>query len=138
MPGCKLVADIMTRDPVALQEEEDLWTLQEEMHNLALHHVPVLDGKKLVGIVSQNDLLRFTTSALHRDSVHNALDAHDKRGTFVASIMSRDVLTIGPQVPVLDAARLLAGSRFTCLPVIEPDGTLLGVVTEKDVLRALL
>jgi CBS domain-containing protein len=134
----KLVADIMTRDPISLQEEDDLWTLQEEMQNLALQHVPVLDGKKLVGIVSQSDLLRFTTSALHRDSVHNALDVRDKRGTFVASIMSRDLMTIGPGVSVEEAARMLASTRYTCLPVIEADGTLLGVVTEKDVLRALL
>jgi CBS domain-containing membrane protein len=134
----KLVADIMTRDPITLQEEEDLWSLQEEMRNLALHHVPVLDGQRLVGIVSQNDLLRFTTNALHRDSVHTSIDKHDKRSTFVASIMSTAVLTIAPEVPITEAARILVGTHYTCLPVVDAAGNLLGVVTEKDVLRALL
>jgi CBS domain-containing membrane protein len=138
MPNAKVVAAIMTRDPICLQEEDDLWELQEEMRNLALHHVPVLDGKKLVGIVSQRDLLRFTTSAMHRNSLHSALDARDKQSTFVASIMTADVQTIGPDTPVEEAARLLSRSTFTCLPVVASDRTLLGVVTEKDVLRVLL
>lgn len=138
MTKATIVADIMIRNPIALQEEADLWTLHEEMHNFDLHHIPVLDGTKLVGIVSQNDLLRFTTNALHRDSVHSALDARDKHARFVASIMTTDVVTIAPDVPLRQAAQKLANTRVTVLPVIDADGTLVGVVSEKDVLRGLL
>lgn len=138
MATAKVVADIMIRNPIGLQEEADLWTLQEEMHNFDLHHIPVLDGEKLVGIVSQNDLLRFTTNALHHDTVHSALDARDKHARFVASIMTTDVVTIAPDVPLRQAAQKLVNTRVTILPVIEADRTLVGVVSEKDVLRALL
>ena len=138
MAKARVVADIMIRNPIALQEEADLWTLQEEMHNFDLHHIPVLDGKQLVGIVSQNDLLRFTTNALHRDSVHSALDARDKHSRFVASIMTTEVVTIAPGVALREAAQRLVNTRATVLPVVEADGTLVGVVSEKEVLRGLL
>jgi CBS domain-containing protein len=49
--------------------------------------------------------------------------------------MSHPVVTVGPQVRAHDAAALLARHRFTALPVVDPDGDLIGIVTEADVMR---
>ena len=132
-----LVADIMTSNPITLREEDNLWTLQEEMQNLWLRHIPVVDGKKLVGLVTHRDLLRFTVSALHADRLRTNLDAQDKKEGFVADIMTRDVQTVGPNVTIAEAASLISKSRFGCLPVVEADGSLVGIVTENDFVKVL-
>jgi CBS domain-containing protein len=50
--------------------------------------------------------------------------------------MTREVVTIAPGAALDEAARLLLGRRIGCLPVVKPDGTFVGLVTETDLLRA--
>lgn len=83
----RIVADIMTRNPVTLQEEDSLSLLQGEMENFWLRHIPVVDGKKLVGLVTHRDLLKYTVSALHHDRLRANIDAREKQEHFVADIM---------------------------------------------------
>jgi CBS domain-containing protein len=99
-----------------------------------VRHLPVLEDGRVVGIVSQRDLLAASLS--------KALDfeARDRR-TFLRSVdvgevMSREVVTIAPEASLADAAALMLGRRIGCLPVVKPDGTLVGLVTETDLLRA--
>jgi len=132
-----VVADIMTRAPITLNEEDNLWALQEEMHNLGLRHIPVVDGKKFVGLVTHRDLLRLTVSALHPDALRAALDARDKRKAFVAEVMTRDVITVRPETPLKEAVTLLTKGRFGCLPVVDAGGNLAGIVSERDFMKLL-
>ena len=134
----RVVADIMTRDLITLREEDNLALMQEDMQNFGLRHLPVVDGKKFVGLVSHRDLLRFTTSALHRDSLRASIDAHDKRQYFVADVMTREVITVRPDTPIAEAAAHIGAGRFGCLPVVTEDGTLVGIVSESDFVKLLV
>ena len=133
----KTVADIMSPDPITLREEESLADIEDEMQRLGLRHLPVVDGKKLIGLVTHRDILRWSLNRFERDSLHQHLDAERKHSTFVAAIMTRDVATVQPDTPLYDAAMLLLAHMYRCLPVTEEDGTLVGIVTEHDFTRAL-
>lgn len=134
----KLVVDIMSRQLTVLEEWENLLDVSRDMARGQLRHLPVVDGQKLVGLISHRDLLSFTASRLMQTAVDQARDSQLKASTFVATVMTRDVQTVLPSTPVAEAAAILAHSRFGCLPVIEPDGTLVGIVSEHDMVRLLL
>lgn len=134
----RVVADIMTREVVTLNEEDNLADLAAGMQRYALRHLPVVDGRKLVGLVSHRDLLRLTHSALERAPVAAERDRSLKQQTFVASVMTRNVDTVRPETSIADAARVLLAGKFGCLPVVDDAGGLVGIVTEHDLLRELV
>jgi CBS domain-containing protein len=133
----RTVGDIMTANPITLNEEDDLAVLQEEMQNFGLRHIPVVDGKKLVGLVTHSDLLAHTLGKLRESRLLDALDRQEKRATFVADIMTRDVQTARLDTPIGQAAAWMVTGRFGCLPVIDDEGTLLGIVSESDLAKLL-
>ena len=134
----KTVADIMTRNVVVLSEEDNLGLIEAGMERYHFRHIPVVDGDRVVGILSDRDLARLSASPLeHRRD----LGEHDKvvkARTFVAEVMHRDVLTITPDTRILAAARLVLGSKIGALPVVTASGSLVGIVTTHDLLRAAI
>jgi CBS domain-containing protein len=99
-----------------------------------VRHIPVLEGERVVGVVTQRDLLAASLSKAL------AFDPQQRR-TFMRSVdvgevMSREVVTVAPGASLGEAAALLLARRIGCLPVVKPDGTLVGLVTETDLLRA--
>jgi acetoin utilization protein AcuB len=97
-----------------------------------VRHLPVLDGDRLVGILSDRDLKRAMASSatsLETRELNYLLDR-----LRVEEIMTRTVITIGRMFPIEDAARLMAQEKIGALPVTE-EGQLIGLVTETDVLR---
>ncbi len=131
------VSEIMTEDVITLLEEDDLLQIDRGMDQYQLRHLPVVDGKKLVGLITHRDLLRVSTSALQPPNVAAALDEEVKSQTFVRSVMTRDVQTVSPDAPLSEAVRLMVEGRFGCLPVVDADGDLVGIVTEHDMLKLL-
>lgn len=126
----RVVRDIMTAKVVYMLEEENLERIGKGMERFKFRHLPVIDGGKLVGIVSQRDYLRASVSDLDPDFALK--NDNLKRNIFVAEIMTRDVVSVRPDTPLLEAAKLLREHRFGCLPVTEADGSLVGIVTDYD------
>lgn len=120
----------MTAKVVYMLEEENLERIGKGMERFKFRHLPVVDVGKLVGIVSQRDYLRASVSDLDPDFALK--NDNLKRNIFVAEIMTRDVVSVRPDTPLLEAAKLLREHRFGCLPVTEADGSLVGVVTDYD------
>jgi len=133
----KTVSDIMTTELIVLREEDSLTALEPEMRAFGLRHLPVVDGDKLVGMISHRDVLRFAASQLTQD-LHTSVARQKQAETFVAAVMQRDVQTVAPETSVSDAAALMVARRIGCLPVVAPDGKLLGIVTEHDLLSEMV
>ena len=109
-------------------------SLMQENH---VHHVPVVSGKKLIGLVSRVDILRSSFSDLFIKDDR----ASEKQLDSVASIedlMTRDIKTISISSTVRDAAMLLLANDFNSLPIIDNNEELAGIVTSKDVVRYLI
>lgn len=126
----RVVGEIMTRRVLSLLEEENLESVGRGMKRFHFRHLPVIDDGKLVGLVSERDYLRASVSTLDPD--YALKDDNLKRYLFVTEIMTRDVVSVRPETPLLEAARILRERKFGCLPVTEADGTLVGIVTDAD------
>lgn len=126
-----LVEDSMTREVVTIGPE----TTAEEALALSrrkrIRHFPVVEGGRLVGIVSDRDL-RSATPALGDQGRAAAL-----KEIRVSQVMTEDPATACPGDPVESAANVMREKRIGCLPVVE-DGRLVGIITSSDVMEALV
>ena len=130
MTGERLVQDLMTRDVVTLYENEDLLLAENVMRLARIRHLPVVRGDALVGLVTHRDLLRASVSSLA--GMTRLQDASIKRAIAIPEVMQRDVVTVGPRQPARVAARLMLERKLGCLPVVEEDRRLVGILTEAD------
>ncbi|HEY7487151.1 MAG TPA: CBS domain-containing protein [Streptosporangiaceae bacterium] len=127
----------------------DNMPFKEVVRTLADHGVggaPVVDAEdRLVGVVSETDLLRkqedkgvqgTPVGFLHRRLRRNP---HARAGGVTAwQIMSAPAVTVSPETPVVEAARLLSRHKINRLPVVDSDGTLVGIVSRGDLLGVFL
>jgi acetoin utilization protein AcuB len=127
------VQDIMQCNVVTISAEDRLSTVEDIMTLGGVRHMPVVSGGKLVGVVSERDLLRASLSDL------NTAGSDERRaflhGVEIARVMSKPAIVIPEDSPVEAAARVMADEKIGCLPVVAEGGRLAGIVTETDILR---
>jgi CBS domain-containing protein len=130
------VGDVMHTEVVSLGQGDRLDIAEDIMRLGRIRHMPVLDGDRVVGIVSSRDLLAASLSkVLDFDPQHRRAFL---RSVDVSEVMTRDLVTVEPEATLREAADLIVRRKIGCLPVVKPDGTFLGVVTETDLIRAAL
>jgi CBS domain-containing protein len=127
------VRDAMTRKIAVLREEQNLELAETAMKTYHFRHLPVVEGDKLIGLVTERDLLRAAVSSLNE--AHDLLDDNLKRYYFVREIMTTEVVSVRPESLLADAARLLTKNKIDCLPVTQEDGTLVGILTASDLIE---
>ncbi len=130
-----LVEDVMQRDVITVTPETTLPEALRLARGRGVRHLPVMDGPELVGIVSDRDLKRAMASpatSLERHELHYLLEK-----VAMEEIMTRAVITVGPMLPVEEAARVMLKEKVSALPVTE-HGKVVGIVTETDVLDLFL
>jgi len=130
--GDSIVRDIMQRKTVTISADDRLSTVEDIMTLGHVRHMPVVHAGKLVGVVSERDLLRASLSNLTEFGT-------EQRRAFlhvveIKRVMSTPPIVIGPENTVEEAARVMAERQIGCLPVVDAD-TLVGMLTETDVLR---
>lgn len=126
------VRDIMPHKLVTISESDRLSTVEDIMTLGHVRHMPVVHAGKLVGVVSERDLLRASLSNLNEFG-------NEERRAFLQVVEIGRVMSTPPVVTALDtsvedAARVMAERKIGCLPVVDGDH-LLGLITETDVLR---
>jgi CBS domain-containing membrane protein len=128
------VRDHMTAKVFTIPMDKRLLAVDYIMGWAHIRHVPVVDAQgKLVGLLSQRDVLRTTLS----DLASTPVDRRNQLGhVALADVMRREVLTIGPDESVQEAARLMRKHKYGCLPVVEC-GRLAGIITEHDLLAVV-
>lgn len=120
------VCDHMSTHPVTVRQDADYKIALKLMQDYSLHHIPVLDiSDGLVGIVTERDLL---LAAMHY--LQSAIE--------VSEVMHRNVVTATPDMPIAEAANLLADNKIGGLPVVDSVGCVIGVITETDILKAFI
>lgn len=151
------VEDIMTGDVITCSPGDKIVDIVRLMSEKDISGVPVVEGTKVVGIVTEGDIIRLlavpersTTLWLPsplevmleipfkelmqlRDLQKSYTDVGQKP---VMGIMNRDVRTTTPDTDIEDAARIMAKYRINRLPVVK-DGTLVGIITRDDIIHGL-
>ena len=128
------VHNIMSTEIISVNQDDNLRLVDDIMAAGYIRHVPVVEDRRLVGIVSQRELFNARVAStmsigeLEQRSFLHTLRVHD--------VMTTPVMTISPEESVSQAATLIANRGVGCLPVVK-DGVLEGIVTKTDVLRCL-
>jgi CBS domain-containing membrane protein len=130
-----VVADIMTRNVRTLREHDKLSDIAKQMGEYHFRHLPVEEDGKLVGLVSQRDLLRLTGNARERTELAQKLGKKIDEITSVEDLMHKDVRAVTPRTPLLQAAQMLLDTKAGCLPVVDTDHTIIGIITEYDFVK---
>ena len=130
-----LVKNRMKRDPVTVMKDDSFRYALKLIRKEGIRHLPVLDGKKLVGIITDRDLRQAAPSPATTLEVHELNYLLERLKIEV--IMTKKVITVTPQTSLQEAAKLLFAHKIGCLPVVE-NQELVGIITEGDILRAYL
>ncbi|MCC6874567.1 MAG: CBS domain-containing protein [Sandaracinaceae bacterium] len=128
------VRDVMSREVKTLRRNDALDLADQLMKMNRIRHLVVLDDDedRVAGVVSQRDLF---LGALARALGYGSAGAYKVMATLVVKeVMASEPVTIEPDAPLADAARIMLESKIGCLPVVDGD-RLVGIVTESDFVR---
>lgn len=129
-----LVKHLMSSPVVSLFAEQTIPLAEDIMRFKHLRHLPVTDEhRRIVGLVSHRDLLRAQISSL--TGLTNLERRSRQEEVRVSQIMTHDVWTVEPDALASAAGQTLLDHAFGCLPVIDADRVLVGIITERDYLR---
>lgn len=128
---------VMTRHVVTVAMDDDLKRVRELFHVHGFHHLLVLESHKLVGVLSDRDLLRHLSPFVGKPFSERAQDEATLHKR-VHQIMTRRVVTAPRDMPLTAAARLMVDQHVSCLPVVDGHLHPVGIVTWRDLLLALL
>lgn len=125
----------MTARPITVAADDSIWDALTILRSHRIRHLPVLHGKRLVGVFSDRDLRLVLPSSL---AVPEEQERFHAWGTQVkvGDVMTRRVVTVAPETETEKAARLMVRHRIGCLPVLRGQ-TLVGIITTIDLLRAM-
>ena len=131
-----LVGKRMTSNPVTFLPDVPINDALALMRREKVRRVPVVDKKgKLVGVVTHNDLMQASPSPITSLNMWEITYLLSK--VTVQEVMKKDVVTATEDMPLEDAARLIADHQISCLPVLRGE-LLVGIITESDVFKAFL
>lgn len=116
------VSDAMVVEPVGTHQDATLRECSKLMVDNNIGSLLILDGKKIIGIISETDFMRFIVEGLDFNSVK------------VKEVMNKNVITISPNKDIVDAMRLMKQYDIKHLPVVQR-GEIIGILSVKDILK---
>jgi len=132
------VSKSMTTQVITIDPEAGIFEAQERMAAHGIRHLPVVvEGSRLVGIITDRDLRSVLPYSLFKDPGN--LDERAKVETLkVKDVMTRNPKTIGPAHTIQDALLLVQKEKVGAFPVVDENGILTGILSVRDLLRAFI
>lgn len=124
----------MTSHPITVNETNNIEDVAQIFKERNIHHIPVVSGSTLIGMISKTDMERISFVTGNQDekantSIYNALT--------IDQVMTRNVESVQTNNTIKETAELLARGSYHALPVLEQEN-LKGIVTSTDVINYLL
>jgi len=127
------ITTIMTKHPITVGQDESLGKVDEIFNNNKIHHLPVVEGSKLLGIISKSDLLFFKRGYSKNNSELEDLWLNIHK---VSDIMTSGVATLDINSKINVALEIFNENLFHAIPILE-DGHLVGIVTTFDIIKQI-
>ncbi len=119
------VHEWMIRNPVTVSKDQDIRDCVDLMKDFSIRHLPVVENKKLVGLVTESDLRKVSSaSSMEHMTVEN--------------VMIPQPITVSPDTDIEDAAKLIYFNKIGGLPVVDDDQELIGIITVMDLLEVFI
>ncbi len=130
------VSTIMTKNVIKLNTSDDLTKAESLFKKHHIRHIPVVNGNKILGMLSYTDLLRISfADAVDEDD--KVVDTTVYNMFTVEQVMAKNLVKVSPDSTIKDTAEILAKKEFHALPVCEGD-LLVGIVTTTDLIKYLI
>jgi len=129
------VKNIMRTGIVTVEMDDSLGMIKEIFDNASFHHLLVVESNRLVGVISDRDLLKSlspgvgTASETTRDAVTLNKKAHQ--------IMSRHLITLNPNAEIYEAINVFNNQGISCIPIINEENKPVGIISWRDILKHL-
>lgn len=147
----KSVAEVMTREPITIGEKAPLREAIKILAETRISGLPVVDDAgKLTGIISETDLMWqeagvtppayfmiFDSVIYLTNPVDFQRDLHKALGQTVGEVMSKKPITISPDKPLKEAAKLMRDRKIHRLPVLDDSEEIVGILTLSDIIREM-
>jgi CBS domain-containing protein len=127
-----VVTQIMMGSPVTLGPEDTLDLANDVISLGRIRHIPVVDAGRLVGLLSERDLMGAAAS--HVFGLKQKSKSALLKSVLIRDVMKKRVVTVAPETSIKDAAHLMADKKIGCVPVVR-GGAIVGLVTTTDILR---
>jgi len=129
------IRSILTTDVVTTHVRNKLSDVRKVFATHGFHHLPVVSGKKLIGLISASDILGITVEGIPSDE--RSMDAYLDHQFTIEGIMKDDLATLSQKSTIADAAEAMSDGTFHAIPVVDDEGNLEGLVTSTDLIRHL-
>lgn len=113
----------MNREVITVKPDDSLSRVKEIFFSRRIHHLPVVEGRKLVGMISYNDLVK----------VGRNFDEYDR--IQVREVMTTKIAALEPEDKIGAAAQVFLENLFHGLPIVNGQKEVVGIVTTHDILR---
>ena len=129
------ILKIMSTNVIAVHQGQKLSDVRHIICESNIHHVPVVDGKKLVGLISFTDLMKLNIVINGADE--RTIDSIVDQQFTIQDVMTTKLTTLKNTDTVRQASKILAESNFHSLPVIDEQKQIIGIVTMTDLIKYL-
>jgi len=129
------LAEIAHRPVVTIDMDSTIEKVRDVFEKERFHHLVVVDDGMIVGVISDRDLLRHLSPFVGTRWAERRQDTQTLKRK-VHQIMHRDVTTAHPEMSADEAAQVMLSQDISCLPIVDDAGTLTGIITVHDLLRA--
>jgi len=130
--------DVMINKVYTINIDEPFSRVWDIFRSLGVRHLPVVDDNGILqGIVTQRDLYRIVSPhrTMEGELVYDKMDL-DKH--ILKYVMTKEVVTLSPDDTLRAALELMINSRYGCIPVVDENKYLAGIITQIDVLKMVL
>ena len=128
------VSKIMSSDIQTLHTGQKVSDARKLLAEHGFHHIPVVSGAELIGLISAADVLGISVEGI--DSDERSMDAYLDHQFSIEGLMTKDLHTLAPSAPIREAADILSNGDFHAIPIVE-EGNLAGIVTSTDLIAYL-
>ena len=127
------VSQIMSAHPVTIGLDDPLSMVKEIFDHAKFHHLLATDEGKLIGVISDRDLLKSISHNLDTNNyTYKDLATLNKR---VHQIVTRKPVTLGPDDSVADAIAIFNSYSISCIPIVDADNVPVGILSWRDILK---
>lgn len=131
------IATIMSTDLMMVQSDDKVVIVRDIMEANGIHHVPVVNFNKLVGLISKSDLLHFL-KGMNYNSYQDLMNDVRLKNYIAAEIMTEDLECLQPEDSIEKAIELFQKNRFHAIPIVKGDNELIGILTTFDIINMIV
>lgn len=130
------VSNIMSAQVLTVHVAQKVSEVYRLLTDNPIHHVPVVNGNEILGLISSTDLMKLSLDAYGTPDAANAeyLDSQFS----IDDVMSPELTTVNPDASIRSVAEILSSGAIHSLPVVNADSQLVGIVTTTDLVNYLL